>query len=348
MHNARALLWWGSAALAVLLVWGFSEIVMTSLETGDVYPPYSSLRADPLGSKALYESLTAMQGLSTDRLYKRRSVLAPESALLVLGVAPHSWNEIEQKTVTEYENLVSKGGRLILAFLPVPTPKEDDKMPVLKDRWNLELAYSDDGNAGADEIPRDSALYFAAGKEWNVLEKDGDVPVAVERSFGKGTIVLLAQSYSLSNEGLREDRDAKLVATLVGPAKRVLFDENHFGIEETGSVTTLMRKYHLEAAVVVLLIGTALFLWRSSSSLLPPRHVELRQAVAGRDAQEGMIALLERSVPEQNLLNVCFSEWSRTAAGNRRAAQAKVALEIDPKRKAVETYRAVREALTQK
>jgi hypothetical protein len=328
-----------------LLVWGFREIVMTSLETGDIYPPYSSLRADPMGSKALYESLAELENLSTVRLYKKRPVIENGSTLFVFGVNPHSWNGITQKTVTEYENLVAKGGRLVLAFIPVHKPRKDDEMPVLKDRWHLQLLYEDDPEQGSGETPRESSLYFEVGDDWKTTASGEDQPIAIERSFGEGTIVLVAQSYPLSNEGLREDRDADLMAKLVGPSKRVVFDENHFGIEETGSVTTLMRKYHLEAAVGVLLLGALLFLWRSSSSLLPPRRAGVSQTIEGRDAQDGMVSLLERSVPEQDLLKVCFAEWSRTAAGNRRASHAKVALEVDPKRKAVETYRAVREAL---
>src|SRR5436189_6446428 len=49
--------------LLVLLVvlagftFGLVQLFNLRFESGDNYPPYSSLRADPLGSKALYESL---------------------------------------------------------------------------------------------------------------------------------------------------------------------------------------------------------------------------------------------------------------------------------------------------
>ena len=36
---------------------GVIHLFNLRLETGDNYPPYSSLRADPLGSKAICESL---------------------------------------------------------------------------------------------------------------------------------------------------------------------------------------------------------------------------------------------------------------------------------------------------
>ena len=33
----------------------WNRLALTPLQTGDVYPPFSTLRADPLGAKALYE-----------------------------------------------------------------------------------------------------------------------------------------------------------------------------------------------------------------------------------------------------------------------------------------------------
>ena len=53
----RLWIWIAGAGLVGALAWGLEQVVVSPLETGDVYPPYSSLRTDPLGAKALYESL---------------------------------------------------------------------------------------------------------------------------------------------------------------------------------------------------------------------------------------------------------------------------------------------------
>ena len=135
--------------------------------------------------------------------------------------------------------------------------------------------------------------------------------------FGAGTIVLAADTFALSNEGLREARDPELIAALAGPATHIIFDENHFGVIETGSVTKLMRKYRLEGAVAMLALVAALFLWRSASSLLPPRETRADDAVGGRDSLEGMTALLHRGVAEKELLDTCFAEWSRVRREGR-------------------------------
>ena len=267
---------------------GLEQVAVAPLETGEVYPPYSSLRTDPVGAKALYESLAGLDNLQVSRLYKPRTPLAPQTALLVLGLNPVAWDDITQKALTEYENLVAKGGRLVLGFLPVNQSKSVS-YDLLADRWKLRFRYrpQEAPTGQASAIPRDSALYFQPVEGWTVLRQDAGSPIVIERQFGAGIIVMVAQTYPLSNEGLREDRDAAQIARLLGNARNISFDENHFGIQDSGSVTTLMRKYHLETAVAVLVLTALLFLWRSASSLLPPRHSDKSQAVAGRDSQEG-------------------------------------------------------------
>ena len=63
--------------LLLLVVSGFTfgliHLFNLRFESGDNYPPYSSLRAAPLGSKALYESL--------DQLMPARRHLQPLSKL---------------------------------------------------------------------------------------------------------------------------------------------------------------------------------------------------------------------------------------------------------------------------
>jgi hypothetical protein len=336
--------------LALLFVWGLEQVAVAPLETGEVYPPYSSLRTDPLGTKALYESLAGLENLQVTRLYKPRTQVAAESTLLVLGLNPVSWDEITQKTLTAYENLVAKGGRLVIGFLPVYAPTKSLDYPLLADRWKLRFKYRHDNDDAerTGDIPRDTALYFAPGEEWAVVRKDGDNPITVERQFGSGTIVLAADTYPLSNEGLREDRDTPEIARLLGAPRNISFDEIHFGIEEAGSVTVLIRKYHLVPAVGVLLLTALLFLWRSASSLLPPRSTDKSQSVAGRDAQQGLVSLMERSLPEKDLLNACYAEWARTAAGNRRAHILEAEIARRSGQSTVEIYRAACKALTTK
>lgn len=303
-------------ALLAVLVWGFEQVAVSPLETGDVYPPYSSLRSDPLGAKALYDSFAALPGIETDRLYKDRTELAAKETMFVLGVDPVSFADLTAQELEDYEKLVARGGRLVIAFLPVRRSAERGERRPIEERWHVAMKYAPGVQTEYSSLPRETALYFAASTEWRPVGKND----AIERAFGRGSIVLVADSFPLSNEGLRDARDAPFLADLAGPSTHLIFDENHFGVTETGSVTTLMRKYRLEDAVAVLLLAAGLFLWRSASSLLPPRSASRTEAVAGRDSLDGMTALLMRGVAEKDLLNACFAEWSRSAPREPRSA----------------------------
>jgi hypothetical protein len=280
--------------LLLALFWGFEQVVVSPLETGAVYPEYSSLRSDPRGALALYESLGKL--LKVERLYKsRRQVEAgPGTTFFILGVDPEAWAKIKENTLKDYEKLTGTGARLVIAFLPV---SEDKKGP-----WNIRFIH----NA------------LQGGSEWKTLDAHAN---AVERKLGAGSVVLVGNSYPLSNEGLREAHDAALLVKLVGPATEIVFDENHFGVMETGSIAKLMRKYHLEGALAVLAVVAALFLWRSASSLLPSRAPREEQAVTGRDSLEGMTALLRRGIPERDLVRVCYEEWEKTSLNDHKAHQ---------------------------
>jgi hypothetical protein len=274
--------------ILIALAWGLTEVVVSPLETGAVYPEYSSLRSDPMGSLALYESFGKI--LKVERLFKsRRQVDAGAgTTFFVLGVDPVAWAKLKEETLEEYAELTSHGARLVIAFLPVSHPIDQEA------GWHIHFA-----NSG-----------LRGGPEWKTLDRNAN---ALERKLGAGSVVLVGNSYPLSNEGLRDQHDAALLVKLAGPAKEIVFDENHFGVMETGSVTKLMRKYHLEGALAVLALVAALFLWRSASSLLPSRAPRSDQPVTGRDSLEGMTALLRRGIAEKDLLRVCYKEWEKTS-----------------------------------
>jgi hypothetical protein len=367
-------LWILAIAMLGALAWGLEQVAFTPLQTGEVYPPFSSLRADPLGAKALYESLAALPGIDVDRLYKQRQKLdGARDAMFVLGVDPVAWSRLDTKTLDEYDKLVHDGGRLVIAFLPVHTPPTLPKTHPVEWHWHIELRYRPgDDDYTTNGIPHTTTLYFVPGPGWRPLAsfrgaRGRSSYEAVEKSFGNGTIVLVADTYPLSNEGLREARDPALISRIAGPATRITFDENHFGVSETGSVTKLMRRYRLQGAVAVLIVVAVLFLWRAASSLLPPRASPFgssdgpapgRGAIAGRDSLEGLAALLHRGVPEKQLLDVCFAEWSKSTShgshggGEPRTAHAAAAIENEIVRQGarapVDAYRAACRLLTEK
>ncbi len=337
--------------LVALFAAGAWELTLAPLESGEVYPPYSSLRSDPLGAKALFESLAELPELKVSRLYKRGAKLNRDTTLFELGMDSVAWAAQPAPALAGTEKLLAGGGRLVIAFVPTPgrasAPGEEQAMG---DRWHLSTRYQEvpAGERNSGLIPRESALNFVAGPEWRVLESRGGDATTVERELAGGTLVLVADSFPLSNQGLSETPEAARIAQLVGSAQNVVFDETHFGVTETGSVVVLLRKYRLEGALTMLALVAGLFIWRNSSSFLPTRESLREEPVAGRDSSEGMTALLHRSVPERELLQTCWTQWSRSAAPQARAEQMKSVIDQGAQGSLVEVYRAACRVLTER
>jgi len=342
---------WLIVLLLAVFFAGAWEVMVAPLITGEVYPPYSSLRTDPLGAKALFESLSEQPGLNVTRLYKARSPLDSETALLILGVDPSAWIHSPPPVADEYEKLVPKGGRIVIAFLPSLAPKASTDSGAIEERWHIRLRYrkaSPKEKRDTGAMPRETALYFEPGPEWRVLEARQGSPAVVERNLAGGTLVLVGDSFPLSNQGLLDSSDAALIAGLIGPVKRVLFDENQFGVSETGSAAVLIRKYRLETPIAMLFLIAGLFIWHSSSSFLPARAATQFASVSGRDSHDGLAALLRRNIPMNQLLQTCSREWTRSAPQRGRADVVQAEIQQWTGRDPAAGYRAACRVLTER
>ena len=100
--------------------WALKLLFDLRFSGGDIYPTSSSRRADPLGSKALFQSLAAQPGLDVRQNLDRLSLLksSPESALFVLGIPPQNldYPGAKQDDNRVLLDFARKGGRLILAI----------------------------------------------------------------------------------------------------------------------------------------------------------------------------------------------------------------------------------------
>ncbi len=389
---------------ALLAVAGLLRLFTLRFEHGDLYPAGSSLRADPMGTRILHDSLAEVSPLRVGRLFKpvERGGLDSNTVLVVVA-EDASFLGRRGARQRQIEEFVLGGGRLVMAFNPEwdwsgrlaarNSPAEDvpagkDAKPAAKKAENGEApakgkpsgtgrkrapdapgASSDkvkDPPAGeddaaddetADEEP-DSArplmwgvrLYAlpapeGEGEEGPAMATAGDVPwaphsmtwrarmrfepehpawrtvytsrdlhpVIVERTLGRGTVVLAADTYFLSNEAMLRDREPALLAWLVGPSRRVVFDEYHLGVGEEHGVATLARKYRLGGLAVVLVVLGLLYLWRNAVAFLPPDGGEDGAGVTGGiETRDGIISLLRRNIPAARLPAVCLEEWERT------------------------------------
>jgi hypothetical protein len=288
-----------AAALAAAFLGGLVALFTVDFAGGEVYPEYSTLRADPDGAKLLFESLTHLPGLTVTRNFMPVQSLAANGATVVLlGL-----RELDPDAL---EKLAGRGNRVVAALREdwTPEPKESDE--IFK-QWQVRIAVD-------PEEDHTYRLYFSKADGWALIERAGEKLVAIERPFGNGTVDLLATSRDFSNaSAVASDRLPQVTAAL-GANSRIVFDESHLGIAESGSVVGLARRFRMMGLAAGLGILAALFIWRNSSSF-PVGQASRPVALAGRTSASGLLTLLRKNVAPRELTAACWQEW---LAGRRR------------------------------
>jgi hypothetical protein len=386
-----------TALLALCLAgfaFGIVRLFQMRFDAGDIYPPYSSLRTDPLGVKAYYESLQNLPGLSVSRFFQSNSKLegGPRRVLFVLGTTREDLESMPPDDFQTLQSFVFSGGRLVVSLLPFADREQDDSLlftnaaprprpatnaphssavrrPRSRDNTNTnsepslipedvsflaktglgvkydDLAIDEHGLSHSEwaapvhappglptRISWHSGAYFdILDTNWQTLYQRRRHPVIVERSFGAGSLVLSTDSYFVSNESLRRERHAELLAWLAGGRSEIIFDETHLGVEERPGVAGLMRQYHLQGVLLALALIAALFLWKNSVPLVPPPPGDADEGrgalVEGKQASAGFASLLRRGIAPGDLLFTCFAEWKSACARQPRAAARLPAIE---------------------
>lgn len=363
-----------------LVVMSVAHLFALRFESGDVYPAYSTLRADPLGARAYFEALERLPGLTVERNLRPlpRLRLDEPATLFVLGMDRWAFDNVDEREAREAEHLASLGGRVVVAFAPSygvigggpafgrrfapppqPTPvspfappapqdsatsspleliaasvankttsatatamstpaggkniSEDapdfmaGKIVSLGERWGVKLIHAPfptdkDGRAGwvearrSHDAPHDlpamlhwhSAIAFAPDDErWRPIYARGETPVAMERPWGRGTIVLISDSYYFSNEAARQDRQPEWLAWAAGSPARLIFNETQHGLLQEPGIMGLAREYRLEGALISLLALALLFVCGTHRALSRAERVTRRESAAERNRRQG-------------------------------------------------------------
>jgi len=117
--------------LAALFLLGLVRLFMLRFEKGDIYPAYSSLRSDPLGTKGFYEGLKNLPPLSINRNYHPLSKLTAEAntTLVYLGAQQYERDFYLKKSLNLFERISASGGRVVISFQPVKTTSQPEAPP---------------------------------------------------------------------------------------------------------------------------------------------------------------------------------------------------------------------------
>lgn len=381
-----------AAIIFMIFAAGIIQLFLLRFKAGDIYPYYSSLRSDPLGVKALYESLQECCGLLVWRNYEpfNKIKTKPNAAVFFLGQEIPSSNFLPKNFFEELDTFIRNGGRLVVTYLPQKAeaykkdpPKSKEKQPEKPDdwvsytqRWGYSYAILQPLNSSSSavlssdlyypglpkSISTHTALYFKnPDVNWRVLYRHEGVPVIMEKRIGKGTLVLSALTYFVSNEAMLRERHPALILWLTGGKQEIIFDEYFHGTAKGPGVAALMRKYDLEFTLILLIILAALYIWKNALPLVPIPESERKADVSsslGKDSSAGLTNLLRRNIPAKEILRVCYEEWKKSASIKQAVSSEKFS-RLDTiaaqgkrskfdSRRSVQAYNQVSEALKEK
>lgn len=306
------------------------------------YPDYSSLNNGDDGLKAYYEALSRL-GFVTSRNFQPLHKLAGQQAdIIYAGPTLQSFEFAPNTDLELFQQIAEKGARVIILLSSeglvryAAKTKEkpvNPRQPTLKKRWGVQVAYrvlpyrQEYRNKrnfqglfnSPEEVP--ATWHFSSWtNDWMPSHMRDYSPLFLERRFGKGSVLLIANSRLFTNRELLLNPDVQLLAALPGARRHVIFDESHLGIGDTGTVAGLATAHHLQWMLLGFVSLAAIYVWRSSFSFVPPAGRPADSSIPGQDVGFALANLLAQSIPPRGLLLAVAEEWNHSRALRHRTA----------------------------
>ncbi len=300
---------WAKLAFAALLLvfgWSLLDLADAAYERGDVYPAWSSLRADAKGSKLLHDSLGKLPAWTVLRHFRPEAKLPAEpSVVLFLNQLPANLSKL-----TPTVDRLTAGGARVLIGVP-------DQRMGLRKKVGIVGAEAADW-LGLRFEPQASGEFIDSVFEeritWTLQATDPAWKLSdgfAERPRGPGSILVLTGN-ELRNDGLRGSPNGDRLLRLLGPSHRIIFAESTLGVADQGGIVSLLRRAGWGPAALLLLAAAALYLWRAATPLLPERADAILREEPGGGAT-ALAQLLRKHVPPSDLLATCLEEWKKSA-----------------------------------
>ncbi|HEX4810276.1 MAG TPA: hypothetical protein VH325_15155 [Bryobacteraceae bacterium] len=299
------------------------------------YPSYSSLNNGDEGLKAYYDALTRLGFLTSRNFLPLHRVTGEQADIVYAGPTLQSLEFAPNADLELFEQIAAKGARVVIllsseGFVRKTAKKSNEKpptppQPTLKNRWGVQvayrvLAYRQDLRADSPDVFPATWHFSSWTNLWMPSHMRDYSPLFLERRFGKGSVLLVANSRLFTNRELLLKPDAQVLAALPGAHRRIIFDESHLGIEDTGTVAGLATAHHLQWLLLGLVGLAAIYAWRSSFSFVPPAGRPADASIAGQDAGLSLARLLAQSIPPRALLLAVAEEWNRSRTQRHRSA----------------------------
>ncbi len=106
--------------IGVVSLVAIGSVMKVRVESGETYPFYSSLRADPLGTRALYEALGRQPGVKVERNFMPldRLTAGGKTTLVLSGINARAFNSPYWLDTLAVSRFALDGGRVVIALNP--------------------------------------------------------------------------------------------------------------------------------------------------------------------------------------------------------------------------------------
>ncbi|MFZ1983711.1 MAG: hypothetical protein WAU91_04810, partial [Desulfatitalea sp.] len=152
---------------AIVFAVGLTWLFWLRFQAGDLYPAYSSLRGDPLGTQVFFESLQKVDAGGAQRNFRPLDQVAMSAAttLLVCGVT--DWDRFldDEAWPRLLDKISTQGGRLVVAFKPskkAAGARRDAKADAAEEEGDADES---EATEEADEAPAEETPYTPAADD---------------------------------------------------------------------------------------------------------------------------------------------------------------------------------------
>jgi len=214
------------SGIILLLVIGVCVIAPSADDENKQPTTYNTGAA---GAKAAFLTLQGL-GLNAQRWDRPTNEIdSADAAHTTLVLAQPMLNPAQRKDVAaELKQFLERGGRVLLTDADGSLlPEGETGPPSLFRKGLCETTPEGPGalaRAGQVEI-YESERWTAQGPQFRVEQRCGKDAVVVRYPVGKGEAVWWSSSTPLSNAGLKNDANLKLLLASIGEGRTVLFDE---------------------------------------------------------------------------------------------------------------------------
>jgi hypothetical protein len=128
MPRRSLLLSIAALACVAFFLYALVHLILLRYQHGDIFPPSSTLRADPLGMRVFYEALPEAGNYEVRRGYVSldRELAQKPATLFVLGLDAGEFSSFTPDEIDRLDDYLQRGGRVVITLMPTNASPESE------------------------------------------------------------------------------------------------------------------------------------------------------------------------------------------------------------------------------